>query len=212
MLCSLTWDFMWWIEINESVPLNSTKLITLDYIGAEGLGQLNLNYVEPAGSHQKASGKLFHINHDSTQPNAVTYNQNAIHTTSTPAAATPTSSPSSPSLPASTENILISSTVAPQLGTSSPAPNNITSPNIQGRDIAIIALGVILGITVATGLVLYRLLRRRIQRASLEASRNALLPALSPPPTNQLCETDAATPPNELPSKHDQPELPGSRR
>ena len=202
---------MWWIEINESVPLNSTKLITLEDTDAEGLGQLNLNYVDSAGSHQKAIGELFHINHDTTQPSAVTYNQNAIHTTSIPPAATPTSSPSSPNLSASTENILTSSTVARQPWTS-PAPNNMTSSTIRRGDIASIVLGVILGITVATVLVLYRILRRRRQRASLEASTSVLLSAPGSPPTYELCEADAATPPNEVPSKHDRPELPGFKR
>lgn len=211
-VCSLTENSLWWIEFNESVPLNGTKVVALGSLDLRGLGQLNLNYIEPAGSLETALSEIFHVNHDSMQPNPATYNKDAIQETSTSSKATPTSSPLSSNLLATTDRILISSTMIPQPSASSPAPNNKASSSIQGGDIASIILGAILGILVAALIILHRIRRRREQRVSSEASRSVPLSPLATLPDSHLYEKDAVTPPNELPCNHSWAELPAPRR
>ncbi|KAG7008904.1 hypothetical protein G7Y79_00004g014880 [Physcia stellaris] len=85
--------------MDEYTQLNGTEIVSLDNIASDGLGQLNLNYVDPVDGHKLITGAIFHINHDLTQPKAMTWNQNALLSSSTksPAASsTPTISSSTP--------------------------------------------------------------------------------------------------------------------
>lgn len=190
-----------WLELNQTVSLNGTKLVPLDYIDSDGLGQLNLNYLDPDGSHQKVVGTIFTINHDPTQPKAVTWNQNALSSSS------PSTTSSQQAAPTSTP--LAPSTVL-QPPTLTPSTAN-TSSALGGGHIASIVLGTILGILVTALLIMFWIRRHRKKRLSKQDVRR---PSAATPPNSTwypLHEKDAITVPNELSSGHAQWELPVDR-
>jgi len=208
-----------WLELNQTVSLNGTKIVPLNYIDTDGLGQLNLNYVDPDGSHQKITGTIFTINHDPAQPKAVTWNQNALtssspSTTSSQQAAStstpfaPTTSPSSTTL-SSLSNTVTSSTIPqPPTFTSSTAK---TSSSFRGGYIVSIVLGIILGILVTALLIMLWI---RWQRKKRLSEQDVRMPSAATPPNSTrypIQEKDAITVPNELLSGHERWELPADR-
>lgn len=192
----------------------------LNYIDSDGLGELNLNYIDPDGSHQKVIGTSFTINHDPTQPKAVTWNQNALtssslsttssqQATSIPTPSALTTAPSSTTL-STLANTLTSSTI-PQPSTSTPSTAK-TSSAFQGGDIASIVLGTILGVLITALLIMLWIRRQRKIRTSEQDVR---MPSATTPPYNtrhSILEKDAVTAPNELLSDHGRWELPADRR
>ena len=208
------------LVMNQTVSLNGTKIVPLNYTDSRSLGQLKLNYVDPDGSHQLITGAIFSIDHDPTQPTAVTWNQNAL-TSSSPSTtssqrATSSSTPSiSTTTPSSTTISPLANTptspTIPQPSTSRPSTGK-TSLAFRGGDIASIILGTVIGILVTALLIMLWIRRQRKQRTS---EQNARMPSAATPPDStrhSVQEKDAVIVPNELMSGHGRWELPAERR
>ncbi|KAL8735450.1 MAG: hypothetical protein Q9181_002831 [Wetmoreana brouardii] len=190
-------------DFNRTVPINGTTIISFHDIDESALSQLNLNYVNPVGGRQKIVGKLFDIDTDPTQPKSITWNQNAL--------ATSTNS-SFTSLSPSTDSSHFSSATST---IARPTTSITTKPStgLQGGSIAAIVLGIFLSITVAaaSGTVwhLYRHNKKRdVTRGPPTASSLYFLPSQTTyHPTPQ--EMDAVTVRNELYPDNGRTELPG---
>lgn len=192
------------LEFNHSTQLNGTEIVSLQNIASDGLGQLNLNYVDPVGGHKLITGAIFNINHDPTQPKAITWNQNALLSSSTksPAASSTPTLLSSTTATLSTSRTSVSTaanTVAlPPTVTATPsAGKNASSPT--GTMIASIVLGTVLGVILAAALIMLWTRRRRRRKTSEQAIR---LPSATPLPvdttTSALQEKDAGAASSEL--------------
>ena len=196
-------------------------------ISSDGLGQLNLNYLDPVSSHQKALGAIFHVNHDPTQPKAITWNNEALSpspSSSTAAAATAAAT-STPELAASitaTPSSLASSFLqaatrpssytSTSTSTSAPLPAKSSSSS-SGAEIASITLGAILGIVFATALFMFWTRRRRQEKA---LSQTVCAPSATPlpvyPRTFAIHEADAEVAATELADQHGRWELDSGKR
>ncbi|MCJ1301181.1 hypothetical protein MMC08_003980 [Hypocenomyce scalaris] len=203
----------WAISLNQSVPANGTKELPLDVANESYLGQLHLNYTAADGSPQKVLSPFFQVNHDSTQPTAVTWNQQALSTTSP----SPTSQISvSPAIPTSK----ISATSTPTLNSSftlNPSPASLVSsltpspsPAAKGSSLSGGAItGIVVGALVGVGLGAALLMILRVRRRKRVQSEDRPPPFDFPPP---LQEKDGhPRPENELSGDGGLWELPVNR-
>ncbi|KAL9592479.1 MAG: hypothetical protein Q9179_006675 [Wetmoreana sp. 5 TL-2023] len=216
-------------DFNQTVPINGTTIIPLhdiDDIPKDALGQLKLNYVNPVGGHQLVLGKIFNIVTDPTQPKSITWNQNALATSTNPSSNQLSATASVPNGPSpftppspSTDSSHLSSTFSTTSSSTSivahPTTSTTTKPStgLQGGTIAAIVLGIFLSITfaIASGAV-WRLYQHNKKRDMTEgpptASSLDVLPSQTTyHPTPQ--ELYAVTAPKELYPDNGRKELPG---
>ena len=174
------------------------------------MGQLNLDYVDPDGREQRVLGTIFTINYDTNQRKAITWNQNALSSSSFSTTSsqppTPTLAPSA-SLVSTLTNTPTSST-ALQSSTSTPP----TASAFRRGDLASIVLGTVLGILITALLIMFWI---RWQRKKRLLEQEVGMPSAVAPSSNtgsSIQEKDAVTAPNELLGVHQSWELPSDRR
>ena len=197
-------------------------------ISSDGLGQLNLDYIDPVSSRKRITGAIFHVNHDPTQPKAITWNQNALSPSSS--TSTSTSTATSAAAATSTPETAASITTVPSSLTSSylQAANTISHPytstststslpvkssSSSSAKTASITLGTVLGIVFATALFMFWIRKRRQKKRSAQnVGVSPATPLPVPRQTFAIHEKDAEVANTELEGQESRWELDSGKR
>ena len=192
-------------------------------ISSDGLGQLNLDYIDPVSSRKRITGAIFHVNHDPTQPKAITWNQNALSPSSSTSASTSTSAATSTpetaasitTLPSLTSSYLqAANTIShPYTSTSTSTSLPVKSSSSSSAKTASITLGTVLGIVFAMALFMFWIRKRRQKKRS---AQNVGVPPATPLPvprqTFAIHEKDAEVANTELEGQDSRWELDSGKR